>query len=103
MENLIGNSIIFGADVLSWIVFVEVPAFFALVLYVIRVSKNLHLCLEEDRALLANKYQILNEKLALYKLEVAQRYASVAYLKDVEARLTNHLIRIEKKLDRGTP
>ena len=44
---------------------------------------------------------MLNDKLALYKLEVAQRYASVTYLKDVETRLTNYLIRIERKLDRG--
>ncbi|WP_300300951.1 hypothetical protein [Ferrovibrio sp.] len=34
-----------------------------------------------------------------YKLEVAQRYASIGYLKDVETRLTEHLLRIEAKLD----
>ena len=56
MNDLIGQNITLGADVISWIVFVEVPAFFALVLYVTKVSKNLHACVEEDRTLLANKY-----------------------------------------------
>lgn len=32
-------------------------------------------------------------------MEVAQRYASIGYLKDVETRLTEHLLRIEAKLD----
>ena len=31
-------------------------------------------------------------------MEVAQRYASIGYLKDVETRLTEHLLRIEAKL-----
>ncbi|HYE48579.1 MAG TPA: hypothetical protein VEB20_03240 [Azospirillaceae bacterium] len=34
--------------------------------------------------------------LAAYKLEVAQRYASTGYLKDVEQRLMEHLGRIER-------
>jgi hypothetical protein len=34
------------------------------------------------------------------KLHVATHYASVAYLKDVEARLVQHLLKIEAKLDR---
>lgn len=39
------------------------------------------------------------EDLAAYKLEVAKSYASTGYLKDVEARLMAHLVRIEAKLD----
>lgn len=41
----------------------------------------------------------LKEELSAYKLEVAKSYASIQYLKDVEHRLTGHLVRIEKKLD----
>lgn len=37
--------------------------------------------------------------LAAYKLEVAEKYASIRYLKDVEGRLAASLERIEKKLD----
>ena len=39
------------------------------------------------------------EALAAYKLEVAKSYATTGYLKDVEQRLTEHLVRIEGKLD----
>lgn len=39
------------------------------------------------------------ESLAAYKLEVAKSYTSFAYIKDVERRLTSHLVRIENKLD----
>jgi hypothetical protein len=39
------------------------------------------------------------ESLSAYKLEVAQNYASITYMKDVERRLTGHLVRIENKLD----
>lgn len=40
------------------------------------------------------------DALAAFKLEVARHYASVVALKEAEARLTHHLGRIEKKLDR---
>lgn len=41
----------------------------------------------------------LLKELSDYKLHVAKEYASIGYLKDVEERLTNHLVRIEDKLD----
>jgi len=41
----------------------------------------------------------MREALAAYKLEVAKTYATTGTLKDVERRLTEHLVRIEAKLD----
>lgn len=41
----------------------------------------------------------LREHFASYKLEVAQSYASIHHVKDLEARLIAHLLRIETKLD----
>ncbi|TAN54916.1 MAG: hypothetical protein EPN26_06160 [Rhodospirillales bacterium] len=41
----------------------------------------------------------LREALSAYKLEVAKSYASIGYIKDIERRLTEHLVRIESKLD----
>jgi len=41
----------------------------------------------------------MRERLSLYKLDVAKDYASIACLKDLERRLTSHLLRIEAKLD----
>lgn len=38
--------------------------------------------------------------LAQFKLDVAERYASIAYIRDVEKRITEHLLRIEANLDR---
>jgi type II secretory pathway pseudopilin PulG len=46
--------------------------------------------------------QAVRAALADYKLEVAQGYASVGALKDVETRLTEHLLRIEAKLDQAS-
>ncbi|HEV7286779.1 MAG TPA: hypothetical protein VGN75_18155 [Kaistia sp.] len=37
--------------------------------------------------------------LAEYKLEVARSYVTIDYLRDVERRITEHLVRIEEKLD----
>ncbi|MBI3504146.1 MAG: hypothetical protein HY059_04840 [Proteobacteria bacterium] len=48
-------------------------------------------CLDETRE--------LRHALAEFKLEVARGYASIGYIKDVESRLTAHLLRIEAKLD----
>jgi len=46
--------------------------------------------------------QIQNCKadLAAYKTKVAEDYASIKYLKDVETRIVTHLEKIEDKLDR---
>ena len=41
----------------------------------------------------------LREALGAFRLEVAKSYASIPYLKEVERRLTEHLVRIENKLD----
>ena len=51
--------------------------------------------------LLAALFRIIfsRDALAEFKLHVARNYVSVNYLKDVENRLTDHLLRIEKKLD----
>lgn len=39
------------------------------------------------------------EALSAYKLEVAKSYVTNGHIRDVEGRLTEHLIRIEGKLD----
>lgn len=39
------------------------------------------------------------QELSLYKLEAAEKFASIGYLKDVEERLVRVLTRIEGRLD----
>jgi hypothetical protein len=42
----------------------------------------------------------VERQLGAYKVEVAEKYATIGYLKDVENRIANHLRSIEEKLDR---
>lgn len=49
-----------------------------------------------------NQIAEMRERLNAYKLEVAQNYASINHVKDLESRLIAHLLRIETKLDNTT-
>ena len=97
--EIIDNNITFGIDVITWVVFIEIPIFIAFITYVIKQKEILSNKIDKANDDLENSSKYLNEKINSYKLEVAGKYASVAYLKDVENRLTNHLIRIEEKID----
>lgn len=76
-------------NLLWWISAFELPVLATLFGMVIR-----------NRNLLSNALNNLKEALGNYKLEVAKSYASLSYLNAVEKRLTEHLLRIEKKLDK---
>jgi hypothetical protein len=39
------------------------------------------------------------EELAAFKLEVARTYVPLSLIRDLDARLTQHMLRIEQKLD----
>ena len=81
-----------------WITAIEIPAFGCL-FWMMQQGRR-----EAERALLKVYREIqanLNvalENLAQSKLEVARLYATVADLKDVEKRLTDHLLRLEARL-----
>src|SRR6186997_2033278 len=81
-----------------WITVIEIPAFGCL-FWMMQQSRR-----EAEAALLkvyreiqANLNTVL-ENLAQSKLEVARLYATIADLKDVEKRLTDHLLRLEARL-----
>lgn len=81
-----------------WITAVEVPALGCL-FWMAHHGRR-----EAERSLLrvyreiqANLSMVL-ENLAQSKLEVARLYATVSDLKDVEQRLTDHLLRLEARL-----
>jgi len=76
-------------DFAWWITVIELPAIAGLVWYAYQTRKDA----------LAAAVRI-HDELSDYKLAVAKDYASVGYLKDVEARLQSHLNRIEEKIDR---
>ena len=75
-------------ELLKWVALIELPIFAALFKMTIRHKKDY----EQELAK-------CKEALAEFKLHAARNYVSVNQLKDVENRLTDHLIRIEKKLD----
>ncbi len=88
-----------NVDVIWWITAVELPTLAALFWLSWRNRRDADRAIEHNRWTFEAKLAGLRENLAAYKLEVAQSYASIGYLKEVERRLTDHLVRIEDKLD----
>lgn len=84
---------------LWWITAVELPTLAGLFWFIWRIRRDGEEKLDHLRHQCHTGDAQLRETLAAYKLEVAKSYASIAYLKDVERRLTSHLLRIEAKLD----
>ena len=90
---------IWTLDIIWWITVVEMPALAALFWLNWRLNRDIDEAIADARHESETGLTFLRESLAAYKLEVAQSYASITYLKEVEHRLTGHLIRIENKLD----
>lgn len=71
-----------------WITAVDIPLITGFVISLNRIRHTLD-----------TQIMHLRDMLTAYKLEVAQNYASVNNVKDLESRLIAHLLRIETKLD----
>jgi len=82
-----------------WISVVELPALAGLFWLTWRNRGDTDDAIDDTRHEFETGLSYLRDGLAAYKLEVAKSYASIPYLKEVERRLTAHLIRIENKLD----
>lgn len=89
-------------DLIWWITVVEMPALAGLFWLIWRTRRDLEDGIDDARHESETGLSFIRESLAAYKLEVAKSYASITYLKEVERRLTSHLVRIENKLD-ATP
>ena len=90
-------------DLVWWITVVELPALAGLFWFGLRSRRDSDDALDGCRERCSSDVAQVREALAAYKLEVAKSYASIPYLKEVERRLTAHLVRIEDKLDRKGP
>ncbi|MGQ9366636.1 hypothetical protein [Azospirillum sp. ST 5-10] len=88
-------------DVVWWITAVELPALAGLFWLIARLRRDAEEAMEALRVRAEAAQAQVRESLAAYKLEVAKTYVSLATLKDVEKRLTDHLLRIEGKLERA--
>lgn len=93
------ESYTFISDMLAWMTAIIIPLLTALCAYTYRAKNTLENRMSSLYDMLHTETETVHTALMNYKLEVAQKYASLATLRDLESRLTNHLIRIEKKLD----
>ena len=75
-------------DLMWWMTAVELPAIACLFLLIWRTRREVD-----------NNIGKTAQDLSEFKLDVAKNYASQAALKETEQRLTDHLVRIERKLD----
>lgn len=71
-------------EIFNWIAMIEIPIFAGFFKMLSKEKQEIQSC---------------KDALAEFKLHVARNYVSINYLKDIEKRLTDHLLRIEKKLD----
>ena len=88
-------------DLIWWVTVVELPALAGLLLLIWRNRHDLETSLDDARHEFDTSLAFLRDNLGAFKLEVAKSYASISYLKEVERRITDHLIRIEDKIDAG--
>lgn len=86
-------------DLMWWITVIDLPALGGLFWLVWRTRHENKSEIDHLRDVLESRNAQMREGLAAFKLEVAKSYASVSDLRDLEARLVSHLLRIEVKLD----
>lgn len=86
-------------EITTWAAMVELPIFVTLFRMLARAKKEIDGEMMQMKDLHEHNHSSVREALSDFKLHVARNYVSVNYLKDVETRLTDHLLRIEKKLD----
>ncbi|CAK0739973.1 conserved hypothetical protein [uncultured Gammaproteobacteria bacterium] len=86
-------------DAIKLVAMVELPVIGGLFWLVLRLRREAEESLEALRLRADTAQAQVRDALAAYKLEVAKSYVPVGTLKDLELRLTGHLLRIEEKLE----
>ena len=86
-------------DLVWWITVVDLPAMAGLLGLIWRNRQKFETDLDDLQFTLDHRSDQLREALAAFKLEVAKHYASQNDLRMLEARIVEHLLRIEAKLD----
>ena len=84
-----------------WISVVELPLFIGAFWLLKNNISTLENNLKDVEA--KSKKDVINliENIASFRVDLAMNYASISCLKDVENRLTAHLLRIEEKISGG--
>ena len=86
-------------DLVWWITVIDLPALAGLLGLIWRTRQDAEKSLGRLERMLDHRSDQLREALQSFKLEVAKSYASQSDMRELEGRLTSHLLRIESKLD----
>ena len=86
-------------DLIWWITAVELPVLAGLAFWVWRNQRHQEAALARQTREFQAMHSRMQIDLASYKQTAQRTYAAQAALRDVERRLTQHLLRIEEKLD----
>lgn len=86
-------------DLVWWITVFDLPAMAGLFWLIWRTRQDSENAIDHLQQVLDKRSDQLRDALNAFKLEVAKTYASHHDLRDLEARLVSHLLRIEAKLD----
>ncbi len=86
-------------ELIWWITAVDLPAMAGLLWMIWRVRGETDKAIDDVQMTLDLRCEQLREALHGFKLEVAKNYASRNDLRLLEARIVEHLLRIEAKLD----
>lgn len=90
---------IFSDDLLLWITLIDLPALGTLFWLTWRNKNESDDEVQHLKEIIETRNSQMREALSSFKLEVAKSYASISNLKELEGRLIDHLLRIERKLD----
>jgi hypothetical protein len=82
-----------------WISAVEAPIVAALFWMIHGLRKDLHDRIDRTTERESDEVRRTRDDLADFKLEVARSYVPLSLIRDVDRRLSQHLLRIEEKLE----
>lgn len=86
-------------DLIWWISAIELPVLGGLFWLIWHTRREGEESVRRLREIVDTRHSQLREALAAFRLEAAKSYASISDMKELEARLVGHLLRIEAKLD----
>ena len=90
----------FPSHLIWWVTVIDIPVATALFTMIWRTKRENNIAIDQLNRVLETRHSQLRDALSAYKLEVAKTYSTQREMKDLEARLVGHLLRIESKLDK---
>jgi hypothetical protein len=83
-----------------WITAVEAPIVAALFWMIHGLRKDLHDRIERGDQRDSDALTRTREDLAQFKIEVARTYVPLSLIRDLDRRISDHLLRIEEKIEK---